>query len=100
MENRERCNYCLFFRTKNTVDYALKYKYDFVSSTFVASRYKNAELVKKTFIDLTRNTNVKFFDILGDKNYFYTLGVKLCKKYNIYRQKYCGCEFSKNIQYD
>lgn len=97
VENGERCNYCLFFRSKNTVDYAVKNGYDFVSSTFITSRYKNAELVKKTFIDLTQNINVKFFDILGDKNAFYSLGVKLCKKYNVYRQKYCGCEFSKNI---
>lgn len=97
IENGERCDFCLFFRTKNTVDYALKNDYDFVSSTFITSRYKNVKLIKKIFIDLIQNTKVKFFDISGDKNSFYNLGIKLCKKYNIYRQKYCGCEFSKNI---
>ncbi len=97
VENGERCNFCLLFRTKNTIDYALNHGYDFVSSTFITSRYKNVELVKKTFIDLTQNMGVKFFDISADKNYLYNLGIELCKKYNIYRQKYCGCEFSKNI---
>jgi len=82
-------------RLKYAFDFAKKNKYDMISSTFLTNLYKDIDFVRNTLKDLVRNTNIEFFDLDVDKKEFYRLGIELCKKYDIYRQKFCGCEFSK-----
>ncbi len=93
-ENGERCKWCLFMRLKYSFIYAKDKNFDFFSSTFLTSLYKDVKFVRKTIDNLTKHSNVQLLDLNIDKKEFYKKGVELCKKYNIYRQKFCGCEFS------
>jgi hypothetical protein len=82
-------------RLKYSFVYAKDRGYDMFSSTFLTNLYKDTDFVRKTLVDLSKNSKVEFLDIDVDKKEFYRIGIDLCKKYNIYRQKFCGCEFSK-----
>lgn len=95
VENGERCKLCLNMRLKYAFDFAKDNKYDMISSTFLTNLYKDTDFVRNTLKDLTENSDIEFFDLGVDKKEFYKLGIELCKKYDIYRQKFCGCEFSK-----
>lgn len=44
--------------------------------------------------NIARNDKVKFLDRDFKKNNGYMRSIELCKKFNIYRQKYCGCQYS------
>lgn len=95
IENGERCRWCIYMRLKYSFVYAKDRGYDMFSSTFLTNLYKDTDFVRKTLVDLSKNSKVEFLDIDVDKKEFYRIGIDLCKKYNIYRQKFCGCEFSK-----
>ncbi|HRZ29627.1 MAG TPA: epoxyqueuosine reductase QueH [Candidatus Paceibacterota bacterium] len=96
VENGERCKGCLYMRLKYSFVYAKDNDFDMFSSTFLTNLYKDTDFVRKTIVNLTKNSNVKFLDLDIDKKEFYKKGIELCKKHNIYRQKFCGCEFSIN----
>jgi len=95
VENGERCRKCLYMRLKYSFVYAKDRGYDMISSTFLTNMYKDTDFVRNILGDLSKNSNVEFFDINVDKKEFYKIGLELCKKYDVYRQKFCGCEFSK-----
>jgi len=81
-------------RLKYSFVFAKDRGYDMISSCFLTNLYKDSDFVRETLVDLTKNSCVEFFDINVDKKVFYASGVELCKKYDVYRQKFCGCEFS------
>jgi hypothetical protein len=94
-ENQDRCRQCLYMRTKYPFVTAEDNGFDMFSSTFLTSLYKDSEFVRETIVELAKHSNVEFLDFDVDKKEFYKKGVELCKKYDIYRQKFCGCEYSK-----
>ena len=51
------------------------------------------------YYDLGNNTRIRFICFEGKGNYKkkdgYRRSVELSKQYGLYRQHYCGCEFSK-----
>lgn len=89
-ENFERCIECLNFRTQKMKKYLLSNRFDMVSSTFLISLFKDTKKVEKWMNGF--GIPVLLFDI--DKKDFYKQGIELSKKYDIYRQRFCGCEFS------
>lgn len=95
IENQDRCQQCLYMRTKYPFVYAEDKGFDMFSSTFLTNLYKDSQFVRQTIIDLAKHSQVEFLDLDVDKKEFYKKGIELCKKYNIYRQKFCGCEYSK-----
>lgn len=109
-----RCQRCYEFRLKKAFDYAKKNSFDYFATTLTLSPYKDAE--KVNLIGLSLNDNAGNFGLKNDNNNFvkcnitkylpsdfkkhngYLYSKELSKMYNLYMQKYCGCEFSlKNI---
>ncbi len=88
-ENSERCFECLSFRTQRLKEYFLENNFDMVSSTFLTSMHKDAKKVESWLKEF--GVEVLLFDV--DKKDFYQKGIELSKKYDVYRQKFCGCEF-------
>jgi len=81
-------------RLKYSFVFAKDKGYDMFTSSFLTNLYKDTDFVRNTLVDLSKNSNIEFFDLNVDKKEFYKLGLELCKKYDVYRQKFCGCEFS------
>ncbi|MCX8058782.1 MAG: epoxyqueuosine reductase QueH [Spirochaetes bacterium] len=78
------------------------YSKSYISTTLSISKYKNFEKIKKVFSNKIEefnkllDLNFYFLDKNFSENNWYNKSIKISKALNLYRQKYCGCEFSKN----
>ena len=98
-ERGERCTICFNLRLEKTAKIAKENKYDYFCSTLSVSPYKNANLINQIGIKLQDKYNIKWLYSDFKKNDGYKNSIELSKKYNLYRQDYCGCIYSqrKNI---
>ena len=100
-----RCEKCFRLRLQKTINVAKKYILDnnlskqknYICTTLSISPHKNAEIIEEIGENLT--SNIDFIEYLPSdfkKEDGYLMSIKLSKQYDLYRQDYCGCEFSKN----
>jgi len=94
LENSDRCLSCFRFRLEETVKFAQKNNFDEFATTLSVNRFKNTEFINKCGKSLANKYKIKYKEFNIDFNKAYEIGLKLSKKHNLYRQKYCGCEFS------
>lgn len=94
LENSDRCLSCFRFRLEETAEFAKKNNFNEFATTLSMNRFKNVDYVNQCAKKLAKEYQLvyKTFDL--DPNKAYGIGLQLTKKYNLYRQKYCGCEFS------
>ena len=72
-----------------------KDKFDYFTSTLSISPYKNSDWLNEIGIRMQEKYNVKYLYANFKLHNGYKRSIELSKKYNLYRQDYCGCEFSK-----
>ena len=94
-EGGNRCWECYKMRLANTHKQAMAGKFDYFASTLSVSPYKNATWLNQIGEDLAQSGNTKWLASDFKKNDGYRTSVALSNKYGLYRQHYCGCEFSK-----
>ena len=94
-ERSERCYDCYQLRMRKTAEYALENGYDYVSTTLSISPYKNAVWINEIGIKLEQEIGVSFLFSDFKKKNGYQRSIELSKEYDLYRQDYCGCVFSK-----
>ncbi|SNU08307.1 hypothetical protein SAMN06297422_11753 [Lachnospiraceae bacterium] len=104
-ERSERCYDCYRLRLKKTTEYALENGYDYFSTTLSISPYKNAEWINEIGMNLERELRennpdknkypIFLFSDFKKKN-GYKRSIELSGEYDLYRQDYCGCVFSKH----
>lgn len=94
-EGGARCNKCYYLRLKETAITAQKYKFDYFTTTLSVSPYKNAQKLNKIGSILEEQYQVKYLTSDFKKKDGYKRSIELSKKYNLYRQNYCGCIYSK-----
>lgn len=99
-EGSKRCEECFMLRLDKTAQYAKLNKFDYFTTTLTISPLKNAELINSIGEELENKYNVKFLNSDFKKNNGYKTSVELSKKYNLYRQNYCGCVFSQQEYVD
>lgn len=92
-EGGARCHKCYYLRLKKTHDIALKDNFDYFCTTLTVSPYKNADVINELGFKLS--DKVKFLPSDFKKEDGYKRSIQLSKKYNLYRQNYCGCLYSK-----
>jgi len=95
-ENGKRCLLCYEQRLRKTAEFAKKNNFNSFTTTLTISPHKNSETIFNIGKELEKKNNVKFIDINFKKKDGFKHSVELSKKYNLYRQDYCGCEFSRN----
>lgn len=93
-EGEKRCYLCYQERMDFLARFA-KDKYDYFTTTLSISPYKNADWINEIGIKLQEKYNVKYLYANFKLHDGYKKSIELSKKYNLYRQDYCGCEFSK-----
>lgn len=94
-EGNKRCEICYNLRLKRAANIAKSLNFDFFTTTLTVSPYKNAEKINYIGANLEKITGKKY--LLSDfkKKDGHKKSIELSKKYNLYRQNYCGCIFSK-----
>ena len=96
-EGGSRCEKCFILRMKKTAQLAAENGFDFFTTTLSVSPHKNAPLLNKIGEELSREFSVKFLYADFKKKEGYKRSIELSKKYELYRQDYCGCRFSKEV---
>lgn len=94
-ENGSRCSLCFELRLEKTVQLAKDNNFDYFGTTLTVSPHKNSQLINEIGINLQNKYNIKY--LLSDfkKENGYQRSIELSKEYNLYRQNYCGCLYSK-----
>ena len=94
-ERGKRCNVCYLMRLDKTAAIAKENGYDFFCTTLSVSPYKNANLINKYGSELEDKYKVRWLYSDFKKKDGYKQSILLSQKYNLYRQNYCGCVYSK-----
>ena len=94
-EGGERCFKCYRLRLEEAAAEARKGGYDYFTTTLSISPLKNAQKLNEIGKDLSEKYGVKYLYSDFKKKEGYKRSCTLSKEYNLYRQDYCGCEYSK-----
>ena len=94
-EGGVRCFGCYELRLRETARIAAQAGFDYFTTTLSISPLKNAEKLNEIGVKLAEEYGVSY--LLSDfkKRNGYKRSIELSKQYGLYRQDYCGCEFSK-----
>lgn len=94
-EGGERCFKCYELRLRESAYMAQKIKADYFTTTLSISPYKNAQKLNEIGEKLASEYNVKYLISDFKKRNGYKRSIELSNEYDLYRQNYCGCVFSK-----
>lgn len=94
-EGGSRCHLCYELRLKKTVELAKINDFEYFGTTLTVSPYKNASILNMLGEKLSKEYNVLWLYSDFKKKDGYKKSIELSKKYELYRQDYCGCLFSK-----
>ena len=99
-ENGLRCPLCFELRLDKTASKAKENNFDYFGTTLTVSPHKNSKIINEIGLKLEEKHGVKF--LLSDfkKEDGYKRSIELSKKYDLYRQDYCGCLYSKGVNVD
>ena len=94
-EGGERCHMCYEQRMRAAAQYAKQNGYDYFCTTLSVSPYKNAQYLNEIGESLEAETGVLWLYSDFKKRNGYKRSIELSHEYDLYRQDYCGCEFSR-----
>ncbi len=93
-EGGARCEKCFRLRLEKTAQIAKENRYDFFTTTLSVSPHKNAVLLNEIGKELSEKYQINYLFADFKKKEGYKKSIILSKKYDLYRQNYCGCRFS------
>jgi len=94
-EGGERCFRCFDLRLRETALQAKKAGYDYFGTTLTISPLKNAVKLNEIGQTLAGEYGVLWLPSDFKKRGGYKRSVELSAQYELYRQDFCGCSFSK-----
>lgn len=94
-EGGERCFKCYNLRLEETALKAKELGFEYFSSVLSISPLKNAQWINEIGNSLAEKYQIKFLNGDFKKKSRYLQSVNISKEFNLYRQDYCGCVFSK-----
>lgn len=94
-EGGARCTKCYHLRMNETAKMAKELGFDYFTTTLSISPYKDSEKLNQIGEKLEQQYGVSYLYADFKKRNGYKRSIELSKQYHLYRQDYCGCEFSK-----
>ncbi len=94
-EGGERCFRCYELRLREAARLAAEGGYDYFTTTLSISPHKNAAKLNEIGNRLGEEYGVAYLPSDFKKKNGFKRSIELSAKYNLYRQNYCGCIFSK-----
>jgi len=94
-EGGARCSVCFRLRLEKTAQKAKELGFDMFGTTLTVSPHKNSMVINSIGHAVEESENIPFLEGNYKKGDGYKKSIEFSKKYNLYRQNYCGCEFSK-----
>ena len=94
-EGGARCMVCYELRLREAALYAKQLGFDYFTTTLTISPLKSSKKINDIGQRLQEEYGVKFLPSDFKKKEGFKRSIQLSQEYNLYRQNYCGCEFSK-----
>ena len=94
-EGGPRCHKCYKLRMEYTAKKAIELGYNYFATTLTLSPLKNAQVLNTIGYELEKKYDIKYLPSDFKKKEGYKRSIELSKEYNLYRQNYCGCIYSK-----
>lgn len=94
-EGGERCFKCYRLREEEAAKYAKENNYDFFTTTLSISPHKNANKLNEIGEELSKKYEINYLYADFKKKGGYQRSIELSREYDLYRQDFCGCIYSK-----
>ena len=89
-----RCHLCYRLRLEQTAKLAKENNFDYFCTTLSVSPYKDSQILNEIGKELAEKYQIKYLYSDFKKKEGYKKSIEYSKKYNLYRQNYCGCKYS------
>ncbi|MCR5207143.1 MAG: epoxyqueuosine reductase QueH [Eubacterium sp.] len=97
-EGGARCFRCYRLRLEKTAQLAKEEDFDFFCTTLTISPLKNSEKINEIGFELEEEYGVRWLPSDFKKKEGYKRSIELSREYNLYRQNFCGCVYSRNVE--
>ena len=94
-EGGERCFRCYELRLREAAKMAKNAEFDYFTTTLSISPLKKADKLNEIGVRLGEEYGISYLMSAFKKKNGYRRSIELSKEYNLYRQDYCGCVFSR-----
>lgn len=95
-EGGKRCLKCFEMRLAASFGHAKRSGFSLVGTTLSSSPHKNVAAINEIGRSLeTKFPGVRFLEFDFKKKDGFKRGIEICRRRSIYRQRFCGCGFSK-----
>lgn len=94
-EGGERCFRCYKLRLEKSAHLAKEQGFDYFCTTLSISPLKNSQKINEIGLEVAEKYGVKWLPSDFKKKEGYKRSIELSREYNLYRQNFCGCVFSK-----
>ena len=100
-EGGARCFSCYRLRLEKTAEYFAAHRedFDYFATTLTVSPHKNAEKLNEIGFELAEKYSLNWLPSDFKKREGYKRSIELSRLYGLYRQDYCGCEFSRRAKH-
>lgn len=99
-EGGERCFRCYRLRLEKSARLAKEQGFDYFCTTLSISPLKNSQKINEIGSEVAEKYGVKWLPSDFKKREGYKRSIELSREYNLYRQNFCGCVFSKKENND
>ena len=93
-ERGGRCTVCYRLRMRRAAQYAKEHSFDWFTTTLSISPHKDAARINQIGQELEAEFGIRHLPSDFKKQNGYLRSLQLSEEYGLYRQDYCGCEFS------
>ena len=94
-EGGKRCELCFRMRLLKTAMCAINSDFDCFMTTLTISPLKNSDQINGIGHEIETEVGIKYLPTDFKKGNGYLHSIELSKEYQLYRQDYCGCIYSK-----
>ena len=94
-EGGERCFKCYEMRQREEAVYAVENGFEFFTTTLSISPHKNAAKLNEIGLKLEKEYGIRYLVSDFKKKGGYLKSIEYSRQYDLYRQNYCGCVYSK-----
>lgn len=96
-EGGKRCEKCFRLRLGRTAELAAEGGFDYFVTTLSISPLKNAALLNRIGEEMSEKYGVPYLPSDFKKRNGYKRSIELSREYDLYRQNFCGCVYSKSV---
>lgn len=96
-EGGERCHRCYRLRLEHSAQLAKEQGFDYFCTTLSISPLKDSQVINQIGQQVAEEYGVSWLPSDFKKKEGYKRSIELSREYNLYRQNFCGCAFSKEV---